>query len=123
MSDNGPFIVLLQLFVILHHKTKRLQKNKAAMLNLESLFISEITKLGFRATNVDPIRSYFRTGKGTLNFNFNPIEDDMKAIVFAAYELLCSTIGPVMTDELFGDAIKRVEKTSAGISYSPKNFF
>lgn len=122
MSDKSPFIVLLQFFVILHHKVKQRQRDNAAVLNIESLFISEITKIGFRGKNIESISAYFHQGKGALEFNFDPSKDDMKAIVFSAYELLCNAIGPVATDELFGDAIKRVEKTSAGMAYSPKNF-
>ena len=123
MSAKSPFIALLQLFVILHHRVNQRQKNQAATLNLESFFISELTRLGFRGKNVDSIRSYFQKGKGKLDINFSIGEDEMKAIVFAAYELLCNAIGPVATDELFGEAMKRVEKTAAGIAYSPRNFF
>jgi len=123
MADNSPFTAMLQLFVILHIKMNQLQQGKAALLNLESLFITEITNIGFRAKHVDAVRAYFKRGKGELDFNFNPTEEDMKAIVFKAYELLCNSIGPVATDELFGDAIRRVEKTSAGMRYSPKKFF
>ena len=123
MSEKSPFIVLLQLFVILHHRVNQRQRDKAATLNLESFFISEVTRLGFRGKNMDAIRAYFRAGKGELNIDFSPSDDEMQAMVFTAYELLCNAIGPVATDELFGDAIKNVEKTAAGIAYSPKNFF
>lgn len=123
MSENSPFVVLLQLFVILHHRVNQRQKNQAATLNLESFFISEVTRLGFRGKNMDAIRSYFQKGKGDLDINFRIGEDEMKAMVFAAYELLCNSLGPVATDDLFGDALKRVEKTAAGIAYSPRNFF
>ena len=123
MADNSPFVALLQLFVILHHKTSQLQNDQAGMLNLESLFITEVTKVGFRSKHVDAVRAYFKRGKGALDFHFTPSEDDMKTIVFTAYELLCNSFGPVATDELFGDAMRRVEKTSAGMRYSPKKFF
>jgi len=123
MADNIPFITMLQMFVILHHKANQLQRDNPSSINLESLFITEITNIGFRAKNIESVRAYFKRGKGTLDFNFNPPEDDMKPIVFKAYELLCNSIGPVATDELFGDTIRRVENTAAGIRYSPKNLF
>jgi len=123
MQDNNAFVVALQLFVILHHRMNQYQRGKVAVINLESFFVSEITRLGFRGKNMDSVRLYFKAGKGQLNANFSASDKDLKDIVFGAYGLLCNAIGPVKTDEMFGDAIKRVEKTAAGIAYSPKNFF
>lgn len=123
MSQKSSFIVFLQLFVIMHHRIKRYQLNQSATLNLESFFINEINRLGFRGKNIDSIKQYFRSGKGELTFHFSPTEEQMKEVVSMAYELICHSIGPVATDDIFGEAIQRVEKTAAGIAYSPRNFF
>lgn len=119
MPDNTPFIVFIQFFAVLDHLFRTAGIVDAKRIDIRGLFLSELTSIGLRSTERNVVAGFFKKPVGELHIDFKPNPQSLQKSVQSVYELLCSVIGPVETDKLFGQALSKVSKSRAAQIYPP----